>query len=226
MVEEGAVSVNRKVIKKPSFLVNESDDICVDSTADTCRYVGRGGLKLEAALTAFAVSVEGQVCLDIGASTGGFTDCLLQNGASHVYALDAGKHQLAAKLINDSRVTSMEERNAREMSPSDFKIRPTVAVMDVSFVSQTLILPAIKDILPPDGILISLIKPQFEVGRSGIGKNGIVKSEDLRKNAVKTVCASAASHGLRKMGVIQSPITGGDGNIEYLAYFMREQETI
>lgn len=225
LIEEGAVTVNQRVIKKPSFSVEDGDDIRVDNTASVCRYVGRGGLKLEAALAAFAVSVSGQICLDVGASTGGFTDCLLQNGAAHVYALDAGKNQLSAKLLEDRRVTSMEERNARKMAASDFEIRPTVAVMDVSFVSQTLILPAVAEVLAPNGILISLIKPQFEVGRAGIGKNGIVKNEALRKNAVSAVCAAAASHGLRELGVIQSPITGGDGNIEYLAYFRREQET-
>ncbi len=221
LIEEGAVTVNGVAVHKPSTPVREDDEIHVDRSADICRYVSRGGLKLEAALSAFPVTAKGRICLDIGASTGGFTDCLLQNGAAHVYAVDSGKKQLSERLLSDCRVTSMEEKNARDMTRSDFIQQPTLAVMDVSFVSQTLIFPAIAHILPTGGALISLIKPQFEVGRSGIGKNGIVKSESLRKNAVRTVCAVAANHGLMSKGLIESPITGGDGNIEYLAYFIR-----
>lgn len=218
MIEGGMVEIDGKIIDKPSYT---PEDGCTVRILDTLRYVSRGGLKLEAALAAFSVSPKGRVALDIGASSGGFTDCLLQNGAAYVYAIDSGTNQLAASLREDARVACREHCNARYITPADFPKVPTLCVMDVSFISQTLILPAISQILPEGGELVSLIKPQFEAGRSAIGKGGIVRAERDRAAAVERVLSSAAALSLQSLGTIVSPIRGGDGNVEYLAHFRK-----
>lgn len=215
------VELNGKIADKPATPV---DDTATVRILDTLRYVSRGGLKLEAALAAFDVNPAGRVALDIGASSGGFTDCLLQNGATLVYALDSGTDQLAASLRADPRVRCREHCNARYLQPSDFEQTPTLAVMDVSFISQTLILPAIAAVLPDGGELVSLIKPQFEAGRAAIGKGGIVRSDADRAAAVRRVTECAEALGLTHLGTIPSPIRGGDGNIEYLAHFKKEKK--
>ncbi len=220
LIEEGAVILDGRKALKASALVDETLAHTV-SVENTQKYVGRGGLKLEKALEVFSVNVEGAVALDVGASTGGFTDCLLQNGAARVYAVDAGEGQLAQKLLKDERVVNMEKYNARALVPSDFPILPDVAVMDVSFISQTLILPALADVLREDGVLVSLIKPQFEAGRSAIGKNGIVKNASDRRLAMERVLDAAAACGLACFGLDISPILGGDGNTEYIAAFRK-----
>lgn len=222
MIEAGDVLVNGTPVVRPSFLVEGEEEICV---TDSLRYVGRGGLKLEAALNAFLVSCEGRVALDIGASSGGFTDCLLQHGAAYVFAVDSGSGQLAPRLLADARVESRESCNARYLKQTDFSPIPTLAVMDVSFISQTLIHPALSDILPVGGELITLIKPQFEAGRSAVGRGGIVKREQDRRAAIERVIASAEACGFCSRGVITSPIQGGDGNIEFLAYFVKKGAT-
>ena len=223
LIEKGAVSVNGKVISKPSFEIPEdaSDDV-VEIAVNTDKYVSRGGYKLEGALLSFSLDVKGKVALDVGASTGGFTDCLLKNGAKMVYAVDSGKNQLVDSLRHDDRVVVYENYNARYMEKTDFSETIDIVVMDVSFISQTLILPRIADVLSLNGELVSLIKPQFEVGRANIGKNGIVKSEKTRKNAIDNVCSVASELGLKLYKCIESPIKGGDGNIEFLAYFKKE----
>lgn len=218
MIKNGAVSVNGKTVVKAAFDVSSSDDIHIEENP-LQRYVGRGGLKLEGALKRFSVSVVGKIALDIGASSGGFTDCLLQNGASYVYAVDSGSAQLHPTIAGDERVKNMENTNARYLSKNDFSPLPEIAVMDVSFISQTLILPAVADILPLGGRLITLIKPQFELERSALGKNGIVKEERLRKRAVEKVKACALSLGFDLTDIMQSVITGTDGNVEYVAAF-------
>lgn len=218
LIEKGAVTVNGKVQTKQSFDVSEGDEVVVDNSA-VCRYVSRGGLKLEGALDRFGVSPEGLVCVDIGASTGGFTDCLLQRGAKKVYAVDSGTAQLKDKLKNDERVTSIENKNARYLSVTDLGQVCSIAVMDVSFISQTKLYPAISEVLCDGGILISLIKPQFEAGRSAIGKGGIVSDVKTRQKAVSDVVETAAGYGFVCRGVIESPIRGGDGNVEYLGCF-------
>ena len=223
LIRTGAVTVNGKTVLKPAFSVEETDIIAVADT-EVGRYVGRGGLKLEKALSYFHKDVTGLTVLDVGASTGGFTDCLLRHGAVHVYALDSGTGQLAPSLLADARVTSLENRNARYMKREDFPENIDFAVMDVSFISQTLIHDALFRVLPLRGGLISLIKPQFEAGRKGVGKNGIVKNEKERKAAVERVLASATATGFSVVGVVDSPITGGDGNKEFLAYFVKERE--
>ena len=220
LISEGNVKVDGKTVTKPSFDVLGDEKIEVDRS--TVRYVSRGGLKLEAALDEFSVNVTGALAIDVGASTGGFTDCLLQRGASHVIAVDSGDMQLNDILRGDERVTVMENFNARYMSLSDFEYSPSLAVMDVSFISATLIFPALSSVLSNGADFVCLVKPQFEVGKSGLGKGGIVKSEALRKEALNNVIASAAACGFSHVGTITSPILGGDGNVEYLTHFRKE----
>lgn len=216
---DGAVSVNGAVIKKPSFEVNGTEDISVDRSSK--RFVSRGGYKLEGALDYFNISVKGVSAIDVGASSGGFTDCLLKRGAEHVIAVDSGTMQLSQVLRDDPRVTARENYNARYMERSHFERDVDFAVMDVSFISATLIIPAVYNVLSCGGGFVCLIKPQFEVGRSGIGKGGIVKNDSLRRGAIDKVVESARSVGFELCGVMESPIVGGDGNIEFLAYFKR-----
>ena len=215
----GAVSVNGRVIKKPSFDVSGDEDISVDTSGK--KYASRGGLKLEAALDSFNINVAGTMALDVGASSGGFTDCLLKRGASRVIAVDSGSGQMVESLKNDSRVCLFENFNARYMTESDLEYRPDFVVMDVSFISSKHIIPAIASVIAADGGFVCLIKPQFEVGRSGLNKKGIVKNEALRRSAVQDVTSFASACGFKLIGIIESPIIGGDGNVEYLAYFKR-----
>lgn len=223
MLKAGAVFVNGVSVDKPSFDVSDGDDVTVTENP-LQRYVGRGGLKLEAALDAFALSPEGQIAIDVGASSGGFTDCLLRRGVAFVYAVDAGCGQLHPTLLSDARVLSMENTNARGLNASMFEKTPTFAVMDVSFISQTLILPALRDTMTEGGVLVSLVKPQFELGRNALTKKGIVKSERLAQTALDRVCEYAESIGFRLLGSIPSPIHGGDGNLEFLAAFSLPQK--
>ncbi len=242
LIADGAVTVDGRVLRKPSEDITDgSHAVAVATTADT-RYVGRGGLKLEAALAAFPVSVQGGIFADIGASTGGFTDCLLQNGAARVYAVDAGHGQLHPRLLADPRVRSAEGMNARNLTPADLcgieaawrDAHPEAEatafdglvdgiVMDVSFISQTLLHPALATILRDGGFMIALVKPQFELTKSALNKQGIVKQEKDRKAALEKVLISAAACGFEAVSVIPSPIEGGDGNKEYLAYFRRTE---
>ena len=219
LIEDGAVNVNGVTVTKPSFDVCERDEVLVDASFK--KYVSRGGFKLEGALRSFDVEVSGAMALDIGASSGGFTDCLLKNGASHVICVDSGTMQLVASLRRDLRVTVMENYNARYLSLSDIEYSPDLVVMDVSFISATLIIPAVSSVICDNGDFICLIKPQFEVGRAGIGKGGIVKNDKLRRGAVEKVVACAEALGFITLQVVQSPILGGDGNVEYLAHFKK-----
>lgn len=216
---EGAVSVNGRAVKKPSFEVDGSEDITVDKSGK--RFVSRGGFKLESALDSFNIDVSGAKALDVGASSGGFTDCLLKRGAYHVVAVDSGSGQMVESLRYDGRVTVIENFNARYMSAEDFEFTPDLAVMDVSFISAKLIIPAVSSVLLEGGRFVCLIKPQFEVGRGGLNKKGIVKNDALRIKAVDDVVDFAKYCGFAHVGTIQSPIVGGDGNIEYLAYFRK-----
>jgi 23S rRNA (cytidine1920-2'-O)/16S rRNA (cytidine1409-2'-O)-methyltransferase len=218
-IDEGAVYVNGKQITKPAHDVDGSENITVDKSVK--EFVSRGGLKLKGALVEFGVNVKNKLCIDVGASSGGFTDCLLKSGAEHVIAVDSGSGQLAESLRRNARVTVFENYNARYMKRDDFSYSPQLAVMDVSFISATYIIPAVYDVLADGGEFICLIKPQFEVGRSGLGKGGIVKDSKARDLAVKKVVDFAASTGFITKGIIQSPIKGGDGNIEFLAHFVK-----
>ncbi len=219
MIREGNISVNGKVITKSSLDVPDDCDIKI--IGETLKYVSRGGLKLERALDEFGIDVSGLDCVDIGASTGGFTDCLLQRGAAHVRAVDVGRSQLDASIEKDARVTSFEGMNARYIIPEDIGGKCQLAVCDVSFISLTLILPAVSGLLLPEGRFIALIKPQFEAGRENIGKNGIVKDRNIHAEVIERVIASAKECGLYCASLTVSPILGGDGNREYLAAFDR-----
>lgn len=218
-IDEGTVTVNGKQINKPSFDVDGSENILVDKSVK--EFVSRGGIKLKGALAEFGVKAEGRLCLDVGASSGGFTDCLLKAGAKHVIAVDSGSGQLVESIRRDERVTVFENYNARYMKREDFEYSPDLAVMDVSFISATYILPAVYDVLTENGDFICLIKPQFEVGRSGLGKGGIVKDSQTRDLAVKKVLDFASNCGFGVNGIVQSSIKGGDGNIEFLAHFVK-----
>ena len=218
-ITSGEVTVNGKIITKPSFDVCDDDIISVNS--ESKKYVSRGGLKLEEALKRFEIDPKCRLAIDVGASSGGFTDCLLKHGASKVISVDSGSGQMALSLRNDERVFVIENYNARYIKAEDLPYTPDIAVMDVSFISATLIMPALYNCLGDRADFVCLIKPQFEVGRSGLGKGGIVKSEKLRREAVDKVVDFALSIGFRSLGVINSPISGGDGNIEFLAHFRK-----
>ena len=219
LVMAGAVLVEEQLVKKPSEIFSHDANIRIKDNA-TQRYVSRGGIKLEAALREFNVDVNGLICLDVGASTGGFTDCLLQHGARKVVALDVGHNQLDWKLRTDPRVDVREAVNARYLQAKDFDARFDLATIDVSFISLTKILPAVVPLLTERGRIIVLIKPQFEVGKGEVGKGGIVKDPELHQRVIGEVNAAAQSLGLKTAGLIESPIKGADGNVEFLALYV------
>lgn len=220
LIGEGFVKLNGKSVNKASADVSEGDNIEV--TGKPFEYVSRGGLKLEAAINTFDIDVTGLRCVDIGASTGGFTDCLLKKGAAYVVAVDIGHDQLDGSLISDERVLNLEGVNARDLNAEIINGICDVAVSDISFISQTYVIPNIHGILSENGIYVALIKPQFECGRSGLGKNGIVKDKKTRYAAVKRVIDCSKDNGLNVVGLIKSPIEGGDGNTEYLMYCKKD----
>jgi 23S rRNA (cytidine1920-2'-O)/16S rRNA (cytidine1409-2'-O)-methyltransferase len=222
MVMAGVVLVDEQRVEKPSHQFDPNSEIRIKGGDDpTSRYVGRGGLKLEAALREFQIDVAGLTCLDVGASTGGFTDCLLQNGAKKVVAVDVGHNQIDWRLRNDPRVEVREGTNARYLKPEDFEQKFDVAVMDVSFISATKVLPAIVPLLVEKGTIVTLIKPQFEVGRGEVGGGGVVRDEAKRARVVEEVNNAARAIGLEVVNVIESPIQGAEGNIEFLALYSR-----
>jgi 23S rRNA (cytidine1920-2'-O)/16S rRNA (cytidine1409-2'-O)-methyltransferase len=209
------VLVNGQVLTKAGASV--SPDAKLEVVAKE-KYVGRGGFKIEGALDAFAINPAGRICADIGASTGGFTDCLLQRGAVQVFACDVGHGQLDWRLRQDPRVIVREGVNARYLQPGDLDPPPTLVVADVSFISLTLIFPAIFALLPQESDMVVLIKPQFELSKAEVGRGGIVRDEAARGRAVEKIRAFIAQSGHRWMGCIPSPITGRDGNVEFLAH--------
>ncbi|MEP6570124.1 MAG: TlyA family RNA methyltransferase [Acidobacteriota bacterium] len=220
LVMAGVVLVDEQRVSKPSDTATANALLRIKGGDDpTSRYVGRGGLKLETALRDFLVTVEGLDCLDVGASTGGFTDCLLQHGARHVVALDVGHNQIDYRLRTDARVEVREGVNARYLQPEDFNHLFDLVVMDVSFISATKILPAIVPLLKQAAFLITLIKPQFEVGRGEVGKGGIVRDPQQHARVIDKVNRAAQELRLRLQKVIESPIQGADGNVEFLALY-------
>lgn len=222
LIEAGAVRIDGETVKKPSALINEEIPHTVE-TEQIFKYVSRGGMKLEAALDAFRLNVNRAKAVDVGASTGGFTDCLLKRGAAVVYAIDAGVGQLHPSLVEDGRVRNIEKFNARELSSEITEGLCDIAVADVSFISQTYLLAGIASVLKSGGVFVSLIKPQFEAGRQALGKNGVVSSGAYRFLAAKRVISCACENGFDCLGFIRSPIEGGDGNKEYLALFVKRE---
>lgn len=214
--------INGERFDKPGEKIDEATELKLKG--EKLKYVSRGGLKLEKALNQFGLSLEGKIAIDIGASTGGFTDVMLQNGASQVFSVDVGTNQLAWKLRNDPRVVSMEQFNFRYAEPDDFEATPNFASIDVSFISLDLILPALHRILAENGQVVALVKPQFEAGREQIGKNGIIKDPKIHLAVLEKVAAFAGTHGFAVMGVDYSPIQGGHGNIEFLMYLEKKEE--
>lgn len=210
----GFVLVNGKTVTKASAAVSEEDDVVL--AGKPYDYVSRGGLKLEGALVRFGVDVTGKTACDIGASTGGFTDCLLKKGAVRVYAVDSGKDQLDDELRKDSRVVSIEGFNARDLTYDTIGERCSVIVSDLSFISQTYIIPVLPGIAQEDAVFVSLIKPQFECGREALNKNGIVKDKKFHMAAIRKVLSCAAEYGFSPTALMKSVIKGGDGNVEYL----------
>lgn len=220
MVMAGVVLVNEQRVEKTSEQFAADAPIRIKLANDpTSRYVGRGGLKLEAALREFEIDVRDFVCLDVGASTGGFTDCLLQHGAGRVFAVDVGHNQIDWRLRSDPRVEVREGVNARYLRLEDFPGSFDLIVVDVSFISLSKVLPALVPLLKGEGRLIALIKPQFEVGRGEVGSGGIVKDPAQHQRVVQEVSEFARGIGLTVERVMESPIRGAEGNVEFLAQF-------
>ncbi|MBS1252645.1 MAG: 16S/23S rRNA (cytidine-2'-O)-methyltransferase TlyA [Anaerolineales bacterium] len=214
LIRAGEVLVDDRVFDKPGMQVSVGAGIRV---RERLPYVGRGGLKLEAALDTFPIEVSGMMAADVGASTGGFTDCLLQRGAVRVYAIDVGYGQLAWPLRQDERVVVMERTNVRYLDELPDPI--DLATVDVSFISLRLVLPKIMGWLTPAGQIVALIKPQFEAGRDDVGKGGIVRDPDVHRRVLYEILSFAGEQGLHLRGLMPSPITGAEGNVEFLAWF-------
>jgi 23S rRNA (cytidine1920-2'-O)/16S rRNA (cytidine1409-2'-O)-methyltransferase len=214
LILAGQVVAGEQRVEKAGTRIAE--DVPLRIKGEALPYVSRGGLKLKAAIDAFRVTVQGAVCADIGASTGGFTDCLLQEGAVRVHAIDVGHGQLHEKLRQDARVVSHEKVNARHLEPGDLPETVQVMVVDVSFISLKLVLPAALPRLASGGVLIALIKPQFEVGREHVGKGGVVRDAQARTAAVEGIRAFVAERGLQIVGQLDSPVPGPAGNVEAL----------
>ena len=215
LISDGCISVNGRIAAKASAMVDETD--ILEIIGDQCPYVSRGGLKLEKALKLFSIDPTGFICGDFGASTGGFTDCLLQHGAAKVYAVDVGTDQFAGKLRRDPRVVLMEKMNIRDLPKEPFSEQLDLAVIDVSFISLRLILPIVRDFIKQNGAILCLVKPQFEAGRELIGKRGVIRSPKTHCAVLRSFCEYCATFGLPVQKLTFSPIKGGVGNIEFLA---------
>jgi 23S rRNA (cytidine1920-2'-O)/16S rRNA (cytidine1409-2'-O)-methyltransferase len=212
-IEAGLVSANGALVLKPSALIESDAPITAEAPHP---YVSRGGVKLAAALDHFAIDPSGLAALDVGSSTGGFTDVLIRRGARHVVAIDSGRDQLHPSLRGDPRISLFEGQDVRDFDRAAMPAPAALAVADVSFISFTLVLPALTALLAPRARMVALVKPQFEVGPARIGKNGIVKDPAARLEAVNRVAEAVRAQGWTVTGVMESPITGGEGNLEYL----------
>ena len=213
LIMSGIVYVNGQ--KEDKAGTSFDDTAQIEVRGSTLKYVSRGGLKLEKAMSHFGVELEGKVCMDVGASTGGFTDCMLQNGAVKVYSVDVGHGQLAWKLRNDDRVVCMEKTNIRYVTPEDIGDRIRFASIDVTFISHTKVLGPVKALLTEDGQIVCLIKPQFEAGREKVGKKGVVREKSVHLEVIRMVIQYALSIGFEVLNLEYSPIKGPEGNIEY-----------
>jgi len=216
VIMAGQVFVNNQKVDKPGTSVAE--DAAVEVRGNTLRYVSRGGLKLEKAMAVWPIDLQGCVCMDVGASTGGFTDCMLQNGARKVYAVDVGYGQLAWKLRSDERVVCLERTNARYLNHEIIPEEPDFSSVDVSFISLKLILPAISEVLRERGHVVCLIKPQFEAGKEKVGKKGVVRDPAVHLEVLENFFSHARESGFTVIDLTFSPIRGPEGNIEYLGY--------
>lgn len=227
MIMEGNVFVNNQREDKAG--TNIPEDAVIEIKGNTLKYVSRGGLKLEKAMTHFGISLEDKICMDIGASTGGFTDCMLQNRAKKVYAVDVGYGQFAWKLRTDERVVCMEKTNIRYVTPEDIADVLDFASVDVSFISLAKVLPAAKELLRDEGEMVCLIKPQFEAGREKVGKKGVVRDPAVHREVIEKVITDARELGFSILHLEYSPIKGPEGNIEYLVHICkggRKEENI
>lgn len=222
MIMEGNVFVNNNREDKAGSTF--PDDCKIEIHGNTLKYVSRGGLKLEKAMTHFGITLDGKVCMDIGASTGGFTDCMLQNGASKVYSVDVGYGQFAWKLRQDPRVVCMEKTNIRYVTPEDIGEPVDFSSIDVSFISLTKVLMPIRDYLTDKGQIVALIKPQFEAGREKVGKKGVVREKSTHIEVVTIILDYASTHGFHVLDLTFSPIKGPEGNIEYLVQLEKCEE--
>lgn len=216
LIMTGRVLVNSKRIDKPSVMIDEASDIAIKGKVSP--FVSRGGEKLEEALRRFSIKVEGKTALDVGASTGGFTDCLLQRGAKKVYALDVGYGQLAWKLRTDSRVVPLERQNVRYVKEEAIPEKVSLTTIDVSFISLKKVIPAVLPLLNRPGEMVCLIKPQFEVGKGEVGKKGVVKDPQKHRRVVEEISTFAQELNLFVNGIIESPILGQEGNKEFFIY--------
>lgn len=224
IIMAGIVYVNNQKVDKAGFELKEGD--VLEVRGKTLQYVSRGGLKLEKAMQEFPITLEGKVCMDVGASTGGFTDCMLQNGAVKVYSVDVGYGQLAWKLRTDERVVNLERTNFRYATREQIPDEIDFASVDVSFISLKHILPNLNTLLAPDGQAVCLIKPQFEAGKEKVGKKGVVRDLNVHLEVVENVINLAVENGFSVMGLQFSPIKGPEGNIEYLIYLNKSTTPI
>ena len=222
LILAGQVLVAEQRADKPGQMIDAA--LAIRLKGEPPRYVGRGGLKLEAALGEFRIDPMGRTCIDVGASTGGFTDCLLQHGAARVWAIDVGRNQLAWKLRQDARVVVVEGRNARDLDPEQFPALFDLATIDVSFISLAKVFPALARCLADGADIIALVKPQFEVGRGEVGKGGIVTDPDKHRRVLNEVAGAALSFNLLPVDVIASPILGAEGNREFLMHLQKTGE--
>lgn len=224
IIMAGIVYVNNQKVDKAGFELKEGD--VLEVRGKTLQYVSRGGLKLEKAMQEFPITLDGKICMDVGASTGGFTDCMLQNGAVKVYSVDVGYGQLAWKLRTDERVVNLERTNFRYATREQIPDEVDFASVDVSFISLKHILPNLNTLLAPDGQAVCLIKPQFEAGKEKVGKKGVVRDLNVHLEVVENVINLALENGFSVMGLQFSPIKGPEGNIEYLIYLNKSQEPV
>lgn len=223
LIMEGKIFIDNQKCDKAGLMV-DPDKTEVELRGETLKYVSRGGLKLEKAMQEFPISLDGKVCMDIGASTGGFTDCMLQNGASKVFAVDVGYGQFAWKLRNDPRVVNMERTNIRYVTEEQIGEKLDFASIDVSFISLKLVLPVAKSLLKDNGEIVALIKPQFEAGRDQVGKKGVVKDSKVHISVVQSIVDFSKELGFSIEGLSFSPIKGPEGNIEYLIYLKKSDD--
>lgn len=222
VIMSGVVFVNGQREDKAGTSFDDKAEIMVKGTVQ--KYVSRGGLKLEKAMEQYQIDLTGLVCMDIGSSTGGFTDCMLQNGARLVYAVDVGTNQLAWKLRQDERVISMEKTNIRYLLPEQIKDRIAFASIDVAFISLTKVLIPVRELLEDNARLVCLIKPQFEAGREKVGKKGVVREKSVHREVIELVAGFAVENGFELLGLCDSPIRGPEGNIEYLLYARKREK--